>query len=532
MEFGTTLGLARSFQADQRINDARYHDQDMKRAQNEAESKAKMLADDFDFVNAVNDFDNPRIKEYAKAHIQKTGKWLNENRGWESDVNKRMEYKMMIRELKDNPELNRGLASDTEFTKLSQYKSDPKNTHLVNAPEWQEIEAQRANYLKFGNQFARNEEEAQQLGQKSFVFTPPEEMFDVREHARKVGSTLGSESYYNANTGSGYKRVPEKFIKDEALALLEGPQARHYKNMWGKMTPQEKSFYGGGEGDITKWTEALVRAGTDKETKQGLPPDRSRAGSGTGQDMSMLNRVYLDIQAKNLQPGQVTSSPHIGVLAPLAKNVDGKTELNTDSPMMYQKDDGTWKEIKTFSGIPGIRAAATNKYTLGPSGELMTEVVVHAPINYNKENFYRFKDSYIADNEELFGEDGLFHSNTLFGWEWTRDPENIKNKPGMEKIANYNPETRMATLRMFVPANTDPAHLHQYNVKNHGQKEGNDQMMFMEAVNAQQMQQGKVQLARNEIAKLTVRTGTHNGRQVAELKDGRIVDLQTGSVIE
>jgi hypothetical protein len=51
----------------------------MDRAQALNAAKVKMFVDDTDYMNAVNSFDNPRIKEYSEQVIKDLGKYINEN---------------------------------------------------------------------------------------------------------------------------------------------------------------------------------------------------------------------------------------------------------------------------------------------------------------------------------------------------------------------------------------------------------------------------------------------------------------------
>ena len=102
MEIGGIRGLTVDANYDERINDLYRADEMNRRTQAMNESKAKMFADDMEFNNAMNQFDNPRIKDYAKKTISEIGKFVSENPDWSTNVNKRMWINMKKKELKDN----------------------------------------------------------------------------------------------------------------------------------------------------------------------------------------------------------------------------------------------------------------------------------------------------------------------------------------------------------------------------------------------------------------------------------------------
>src|SRR3990172_11835747 len=100
LEFGLLKGASVVVPYDQMVNDQYRHYQIQRQRAIEQENKAKLFADDFDYNNAVNTFDNPLIKDYARKQISAIGTFVRDNPGWERDVSKRIQYKSMIRELK------------------------------------------------------------------------------------------------------------------------------------------------------------------------------------------------------------------------------------------------------------------------------------------------------------------------------------------------------------------------------------------------------------------------------------------------
>jgi hypothetical protein len=189
MEYGTELGLAQNFQANERINDLRYRNHMMKQSQAESEAKAKMFADDLDFQNAANSYDNPIIKQHAKDTILKIGQYVRQNPDYANNPNKLAEIKLMKNELRDNPHLLRGMASDASFKQLNADLAEvAKNPEAHDTEAYQELLNQKNNYLKYGNQFGA--EAAQKQGAQPFVYTKPKEFVNLPKALMELGSNI------------------------------------------------------------------------------------------------------------------------------------------------------------------------------------------------------------------------------------------------------------------------------------------------------------------------------------------------------
>lgn len=187
-EFGTIRGLAVRT-TDAAINDLYRMDEANRRSQAIAEGKAKLFADDLEFNTAANSFDNPRIKDYAKSQIAKIGQFVSENPDWATNVNKRMQLNLMKRELKDNPELLRGVASDNAFKQLNADLSEvAKNPQQHDTDAYNSLLEQRNNYLRFGNQ--DGELAAQKEGPKAFTYQKPRDFINLPETMLKAGNMI------------------------------------------------------------------------------------------------------------------------------------------------------------------------------------------------------------------------------------------------------------------------------------------------------------------------------------------------------
>lgn len=217
LEFGLRRGLSAKVDYNALVNDQARHYQLLKQKQIEQENKAKLFADDFDYNNAINSFDNPIIKENARKQISSIGTFIRDNPGWEKDVNKRIQYKQMVRELKDNPELNRGLQSDSNY-KL--YQKDlaekSKNPQVFDADAYGAVANEWDNYLKYGNQ--RGQEAAATEGRKPFVYTQPQDLVDLASSGLEKGNKFNQFDIKPIKGGGlgSYQEVPN----EEALSAV------------------------------------------------------------------------------------------------------------------------------------------------------------------------------------------------------------------------------------------------------------------------------------------------------------------------
>jgi hypothetical protein len=79
MEIGIATGLAQSMDYNNRIADARFQDQQMKRAQAENTAELKAFEDDLDYMNAANSYDYNLIKGEADKTIREIGTIIRDN---------------------------------------------------------------------------------------------------------------------------------------------------------------------------------------------------------------------------------------------------------------------------------------------------------------------------------------------------------------------------------------------------------------------------------------------------------------------
>lgn len=463
LEFGVRRGLAVRADWNQEIADQRYAYMLKKQAENEAEAKAKMFADDMQFQNAVNSHDNPIIKDFAKNKIYEIGKFIRNNPDWQKDVTKRQQYNLMIRELKDNPELIRGMQSDKSKAEWDQWRV--KNPEIANSPEGAALNQQWDNYLKHGNQFG--EEVAKTKGKMPFTFTPPE-VFDDEKYLSEIYSKLQTQERrltskeYGSSVGLGatVADVGMDRARQTAMGILNDPKVSYkYYSIWkNKLNDQERSFFGN---NIIDWIATRGKNYTKKDINAGAFPEWA-SGGGSGKNGSYSQYTIDVLQAPR---GEVRHSPFAAsALSPLVKDQSGNKVLNSASPLRVRTvgKDGNqeWKVFKGFGG-KAIPAYETGNYMVGPDGVPYMEVVGNLVVK---------------DNPELFNEQyGIFKSNAWF--DFTQDKEdydvleNASDVAAMQTDQDGN-KTGQASVKFWTPANTSQANRLAYDSEAGGQKFG------------------------------------------------------------
>lgn len=214
LEFGIVSGMGQQLDFNSAINDLRYNAQVKKQAQALAEQQAKLFADDFAYNNAMNSFDNPKVKALAQLQTKRIGRFINENPDWRTNVEKRAMYSNMVHDLKDNPDLNRGLMSDKNYQDFQKDLAEKiKNPDLYDAEAYDNIKKQWQNYNQFGNQFATSAEEVDKLGGvKPFSYQAPRDFVDLTKAGLDYGNKFNDFDVKPLKGGGlgAYQEVPKE----------------------------------------------------------------------------------------------------------------------------------------------------------------------------------------------------------------------------------------------------------------------------------------------------------------------------------
>lgn len=206
-DWGLSKGLAVSLDYDKRIQDLRYQEEANRRAENESAAQAKLFSDRLDYKNAMNPHDNQIIKEQNKIRIQKIGEFARNNPDYKTNIDKLSQLNLMIKELNDNPETIRGMATDEAFKRidldLAEVAKNP-NHHDIDAYN-HIVNVEKVNYKNWANQ--DGEEAFKKEGRKSFVYRKPKDFIDLNKAFEDIGN--------------GFKDMQVKDIKGKGMGAYE-----------------------------------------------------------------------------------------------------------------------------------------------------------------------------------------------------------------------------------------------------------------------------------------------------------------------
>ncbi|MCC7514540.1 MAG: hypothetical protein IT212_07590 [Bacteroidia bacterium] len=228
LQFGLTRGLAVRVNEQGLIQDEARHFQMQKQAKAEQEAKAKLFADDFDYNNAINEYDNPRIKEYARGIFQKMGNFVRENPGWEQSFAGQAQMKAYRHELKDNPELNRGIQSDAAHKSLlKDLAEQSKNPETFDKEAWDQKVQEWNKYTKYGHQGGA--EAFAKEGNKEFTYQAPIDRVNTTNELMKIAQATEWDMTTNIGYGGVKQSVSEERKNSSANRALSSPVAAWVK---------------------------------------------------------------------------------------------------------------------------------------------------------------------------------------------------------------------------------------------------------------------------------------------------------------
>lgn len=506
LEYGLRRGL--SVKLPDPVQDVRYHYAVKQRAEAQAQAQAKLFADDMDYNNAMNGHDNPIVKQYAQAKIKELGGFLRQNPDWQMDVSKLAEYKRLTRELKDNPDLNRGMQSDAAYREMLKFEADPKNRSLANDPEFLQNKQQWQNYVQYGNQFG--EEALKKDGKRAFSFIPPD-IFDDEADIANTFSKLQTRE--RALTGKDYKgskglgatiaEVPFSELQLTAMGKLRDPATGYkYKNIWEKMPDVEKTMYG----NIVNWMAMRGKNYTKQEIKTGEFPQwyfqGGRGGNGDG-STTMITPFLNQIASK-----ESGSSANLDHLSPMYDVGGGKKvyKPNSNMPITVLLKNGEGKVVpKTVNGYAGqeLESNVTGHFkTFG--GQKWVEMRSRVPLR-----------------EDLTAGDLPLFTHGKAGWFGNIDKENYEDVEGFRDVASVETKdgekTGYGIVTHWVPMETDPSRILNYDNNESGMANAN------KAYNPTQQAINQNQI-RVQAQRFGGTPGTYNGVPAIE-KDGRVYDL-------
>ena len=398
-EFGTNQGLAVDLQYDQRINDLRYQEEAMRRAEAMGAAKSKLFADDLEFQTAANSFDNPIIKNKAKETISKIGAFVRENPDWETNVNKRSQLNLLKRELKDNPDLIRGVASDNAYKQyLADLQEVAKNPNQHDTEAYDSVANQWNNYVRFGNQ--NGEEAAKTEGAKSFIYQKPKDWIDVNKAFADVGNDFKDMRVKSVKGGMG---AYEEYANPDSLKIVANQMYSQNQSQIDRIAKEK------GIAPID-----YVMAGINAH----IPKKRDMGDYGLAKEMAMARYKAKAEGSAGMQADtyktSVVDRDHSVVSSDLMDAI-----LGPGAKTILTSNDG--KQVLDMTGINAKRTGY-NFYADPKKGVKYAEATAYVPIDQAvemgivKEGFEKFTDDEVAPEFNKFakieskeGEDGKVH---------------------------------------------------------------------------------------------------------------------------
>tara|TARA_R110000822_G_scaffold305127_1_gene430662 strand:+ start:5765 stop:7201 length:1437 start_codon:yes stop_codon:yes gene_type:complete len=311
MEIGIATGLAQSMDYNNRIADARYQDQQMKRAQAENTAELKAFEDDLDYMNAANSYDYNLIKGEADKTIREIGTIIRDNPDFRYNPDIRRQINEKKKYLKSNQNVIRGMASDESFKRLNDDLAKvAKNPNQYDAGAYQELLAKKQNYLQYGNQDGK--EAAEKFGPQAFVYDKPEDFIDLPTTAIEVGNKYRSDKYQQDGNGGYHQLIDDATLRPLAENLYRQRQ-RQFQVQNGVKTDEEG----------IQAAADMIRAGIKLERKFGEPNhaliaaqwkrkmEIEDAKGGAGRPIDTYNKMIRDEGSS--YPGAENLTKMIGV---------------------------------------------------------------------------------------------------------------------------------------------------------------------------------------------------------------------------
>jgi hypothetical protein len=310
MEWGLAKGLAVDLQYDKRIQDARWQDQQMKRAQAENMAELKAFEDDMDYMNAANSFDHELIKSEANKTIREIGEIIRNNPDFRVNPDVRRQINEKKKYLKSNQNVIRGMASDKAYADyIKDMQEVARNPEFHDTEAYQNIQNQWKNYTTYGHQDGK--EAAEKFGPQAFVYSKPRDFRDLTKDFGDIGNSFkdvlqkpikggGQGSYQEYANPATLKVMAEQYYSQNQRQV--DIQAKKYN-----MNPLEYVMNGIDAnikkqrhlGDFSLQNALALRAYDERNAK--------KKASGTGKDSGGFSTWESEIKGKDygIENGEV-----------------------------------------------------------------------------------------------------------------------------------------------------------------------------------------------------------------------------------
>lgn len=379
MEWGLTKGLAQDLQFDKKIDDLRYNEEMTKRIQAENAAKTALFTQDLDFNNAANPFDNNLVKSKMKSKIHDIGQFVTENPDWNTNVNKMMILKLKKRELKDDPDLIRGLAVDQQYKEyLKDMAEVAKNPERHDATAYDEIGKQFNNYFNTGNKIGDKTK-----GIDPPVYIKPRDFVDINDRWSDIGSKFGDKKTRSIKGGrNAYEEYANPVTLDQ-VAKQEYLQNQHqYDIEAGKQGLNPIEYIKNGiDANIPKKRDFGDYGLSDAMTMANLKRKWDKEDMNVPSGMSAYQEAFV-----KRKEGVVTPETLEQVYGSKPKNIiysnKGDQKIDNTGNRIYYTGVHKWIEGKDRQGNP-THQKVVETYSYLPLEEAKQKGIIDDPFGFS-----------------------------------------------------------------------------------------------------------------------------------------------------
>lgn len=333
----------------------------------DAETQAKLLADDFDVQKVSNPYDQAKLTAYSENLIHGFGQYSRANPNWAMTPEGQMKRVSTRRELLNNDWVLR----DQRYKANKQMESEAlkRNPDIVNTPEWQRLRQEDDNYRRYGSA------DGIEGGGKEYIFKEPNTK-DVLGDIQDIGKKMGTVDTLVDINGNSFMRkaVPDESITLMAHGILQTPRGRQIESIFNNLDPREKDFYKTPQ----KYLETRLKIAGNIEY------DSVKLGNAVGARNAATARLessyYQDVMG---QPANSKLySAHTDAVSPVVNGVF--TPNKEGLKFAFQDTDGkfTWNQLDSFNGQRFDGVETSKEIVKGPSGETYVALKLKdVPIN-------------------------------------------------------------------------------------------------------------------------------------------------------
>lgn len=205
------------------IADMQYADQIRARSQAMAQAKAAAFANDVEFQNGTNPFDEAIIRNENTELVRKLGEFTTKNPNWNTDPNLMLQFKQLKQSQRSTPAVLRAIAYKQAEAELNKDLADvAKNPTRYNMRAFEEQMKQRDNYRKYGHPLGQKA--AEQEGPQLWTYKRPMDFIDENKLYRDTAGDMQPdvrEDMKNGRLGAYQRYVSDNNLLSQAQAIYK-----------------------------------------------------------------------------------------------------------------------------------------------------------------------------------------------------------------------------------------------------------------------------------------------------------------------